>query len=114
MPQGICAMNHQGAGADKQELGLKNVKVFTTTDEIAGLPSGIFMAGLGMSIGLAVAVQWWALFIVAPIYYPAMYAIHKDDPKGFKVWMRAYQRKGNYWAAGKTKSISLQILMKKR
>lgn len=90
-------------------LAFKNHKVFTMQDEILGLPASVFIVGLGLSVSLAVMLFWWMLFVTSLLYFPPMYHIHKDDPRGLKVWIRALQRRHTYWRAGRASARQLVI-----
>lgn len=92
------------------QRGLQNAKVLTLTDEFLGLPSKIFISGLALAIGLGATVHFILGLIIALAYFPAMYHVHKDDPKGLAVWRAAILRKESYWVAGRQKQTKLILL----
>jgi len=81
-------------------LAVKNVKVFTTQDQILGIPSALFLLGLLCCLCVFVATTWICALLVAVVFYPMMWSMHRDNPKGFYVWFRAGFSNEVYWASG--------------
>ena len=94
-------MEAAGSPVEKHKTdSFKNRRIFTTQKDYYGIPGDLFVAGLGVSIGLSVAAAWWSGILIAAVYFPTIYQIHKDDPRAAKAWLRGLKRKNTYWAAG--------------
>lgn len=89
------------------DLAFRNVKVFTLQGEIMGLPSKLFIMGLGLTLMFGFVVRWWSAPLVAIAFFVPMYQIHKDDPLALEIWRRAMYRHCNYWQAGRRKALKL-------
>ena len=90
--------------------GFKNRRVFTTRKDYFGIPGDLFIAGVGVSVGLSVAAAWWSGLLIAAAYFPTIYQIHKEDPRAAKAWLRGLKRKSNYWVAGDIEPFSVTFL----
>lgn len=63
-----------------------------------------------MAIGVFFISKWWTALIVALIYFPPMYAIHKDDPKALSIWRATLSDRTSGWEAGHVKRRVLVVL----
>jgi hypothetical protein len=88
----------------------KNRRVFTTKKDYWGMPGDLFIGGMAVSIGLSVAVIWWAGFLLGAVYFPTIYRIHKDDPRAAKAWLRGLKRRHNHWVAGEVEPFAVTFL----
>jgi type IV secretory pathway VirB3-like protein len=91
--------NENGAKTDARNA-LKNRGVFTRKKEHFGIPAQMFFAGIALSVGIAVTVAWWGGLLLALIFFPTMYHIHKEDPAATEVWLRGLKRKNTHWVPG--------------
>jgi len=94
--------------SDKRE-GLKNRGVFTRQKEHFGIPSKMFVAGVALCLGIAVTVKWWGGLLLALVYFPVMYEIHKEDPAAADVWLRGLKRKHNHWVPGWPERVDIKF-----
>ena len=61
---------------------LKNLKIFTQSPFVAGLPSPVFYTGILVALFLFVVTSSWiVLVIAAALYYGLMYQLHRYDQK---------------------------------
>lgn len=100
--------------ADERGLradSLRNVSVINDEGLLYGLPSKLFIGGAALSVALMMVLTWYTGVAFAAIYFPAMYAIHKDDPLAFQGWMDAiFNRRKDRWCGGKNKGRSIYFI----
>lgn len=99
-------------GTQEGTDALQDVTVMNDEELKYGLPSHYFFGGVAMTVafGFVMKKVWWLISpTFALIYFTAMYAIHKDDPRGAQGWVRA-MRRGSFWSAGQTKSRRVHFL----
>ncbi len=88
----------------------KNRAVFNDVSLMFGMPTGIFLLGVVMIVGMYASTRTFlAVFILAPLYYIPMYAIHKDDVRGLKVWLSVWNDSINQWECARRKPLNLVI-----
>jgi hypothetical protein len=80
--------------------GVQNRKVFTTNHYIMGLPSKVALLGAATVVGTFFIGTWYFALLVALIYFPPMFAIHKDDPRALDVWKTTLTDRTAGWEAG--------------
>ncbi|MBL0319168.1 MAG: VirB3 family type IV secretion system protein [Alphaproteobacteria bacterium] len=78
----------------------KNIRAFTRTDVILGLPSMVFVTGISLSLGLGVALHWYVSLFILLAYFPVMFTIHKDDPQALKLWIRTLSHREYVFRGG--------------
>lgn len=88
----------------QQQEALRQVRAFVFKNEYFGIPANIFYGIIGMSVAIgAIFRSFFSPFIVL-VYLLAfgvpMYHIHKFDPYGLKVWIRAIRRRHTWWCSG--------------
>ncbi len=94
---------------------LKNRRVFNDVHVIAGLPAGVFLAGVSICLILVVGTRsLWGALLFAPLYFIPMYSIHKHDIRALKVWMAVLGDKVARWEAGKAKHVEVLIKHRQR
>lgn len=90
---------------------LKHVSVMNDEGETFGLPSLIFAGGVTLTLTLAFLLPIWAGVLFAGVYFPAMYSIHKDDPKAFEGWVNAaLKKRKEIWSGGTYKGRKIFII----
>lgn len=95
------------------EEASKNRNIFTDGHFIRGIPSHLFVFGIILVVGAVVVTKSFFMpLIVAPLYFIPMQKIHKDDSKGFSIWLSALKDKIVTFEAGRTKNINFQIFNK--
>lgn len=78
---------------DKKNLGLDVVRVFTKGQTIFGLPSNVFIMGIGISLIIIFFLQKILGIIFLIAYFKTMYSIHEDDPKALEIWISALRKR---------------------
>ena len=94
---------------------LQDVTVINDEDLAFGLPRTLFWGGVALTLGFAFVFKS-IFYITSPlfalVYFTAMYAIHKDDPRGGQGWARALRR-GSTWSGGSYKSRRVRYLQER-
>lgn len=100
--------------SDKSTDGLKHVSILNDEGMAWGLPAPILYGGVTMSLAMSWLLAWYIGIGFAAIYFTAMYAIHKDDPKALRGWIAAATwRRQEKWSGGATKSRKVYYLTNK-
>ncbi len=109
-------MDHQQNNDPRSvDNATKNRAVFNDVSMMAGMPTSLFLLGLVLCIGMYAATRTFlTVLILAPAYYIPMYAIHKDDVRGLKIWLSVWNDNTNLWEAGTRKPIHLFVREKQR
>jgi hypothetical protein len=95
---------------EKDQAAIKNRKIFTEQHLISGMPAGVFMFGVFVSLApMAVARNILIGAVVALVYFAPMLVLHRNDPKALKIWGVCLMESTAAWAAGKRKKIRLII-----
>ena len=93
----------------------RNRAVFNDVSMKAGMPTNLFLLGLVLCIGMYIVTRTLLVpLILAPAYFIPMYAIHKDDVRGLKIWLSVWSDNTNLWEAGTRKPIELVFRKKQR
>ncbi len=92
--------NRHTAEKSKDSRYFTNIRAFTRTDVIMGLPSMVFVTGISISLGLGVALHWYVSLFIVLAYFPVMFTIHKDDPQALKLWIRTLSRRDYIFRSG--------------
>jgi hypothetical protein len=90
--------------------GARNRKVFTSSHLIFGLPSNVFLGGCALAVGVFFISTWYWGVLLAAIYFPPMFSIHKDDPRALAVWKTTLSDRTAGWQAGVVTRRSLVVL----
>jgi|GEM_PF-2405117 type IV secretory pathway VirB3-like protein len=93
--------------AVSEDQGFENRRVFTSQSEIMGLPATLFFAGAGLVVAFFVLIGWWAALLIGAVFFPPMYHIHREDPRGLQVWVRAMRRSNSLWGAGRLEPLDV-------
>jgi type IV secretory pathway VirB3-like protein len=95
---------------NKNELAIKNRKILTENHLILGMPAVLFMIGVCVPVVSFIVFRSFiaAVFLGAAFFAP-MLAIHKNDPKGLKVWIACIMDSTSRWSAGSRSRIDLVI-----
>ncbi len=103
-------MSEQKAKVDKNQLALKNRKIFTDVHTIFGVPALLFMIGICISIiSLAVFRSFIVGALTSFFYFVPMLAVHKNDIRGLKIWSSCLFSPYNYWMGGTRSKIRFII-----
>lgn len=93
----------------------KNRAVFNDVSTMAGMPTGLFLLGVVLCVGMYAATRtFFAILILAPAYFIPMYAIHKDDVRGLKIWLSVWNDNVNLWESARRKPIHIVVREKQR
>jgi type IV secretory pathway VirB3-like protein len=96
---------------DKTELAVRNVRAFHDDNLILGIPQGFFMGGIVvMVMSYLLFGFFWLPPVMGVAYYAPMYAMHKDDPKGFTIWMAALSSRTLAWESGTRTPFPIIVL----
>lgn len=99
---------------NENDEGLTHIAIINDEGLSYGLPSPIFWGGICLSMVLTWILRWYIGLGFAAIYFTAMYAIHKDDPKALRGWIdAALRRRTETWTGGVTKSRSVYYIKNK-
>lgn len=101
--------DEQNAREDYKQ-GVRNRKIFTTTDDILGLPSSVFVGCGAVLFGTFLLFTWQAALIMAFVLMPGMYHIHKDDPRALSLWIDVLFQRHHSFEAGTATQRQLIIL----
>mgnify|MGYP000014671388 CR=1 FL=1 len=97
--------------SDKTDLARHNVKAFTDDHLILGIPQGGFMLGIVIVLlSYFVTKILWLPVLVAALYYVPMYHVHRDDPRGLKIWVNVLASSTLVWEAGRRKPFQFTVL----
>lgn len=83
-------------------------KIFSETNTLFGLPTGIFLFGILVVVGSYVIFKMLLLPpVIAFLYYMPMYKIHQDDIRGFHVWKSVIFDSAVHWESSTRKDIEV-------
>lgn len=108
-------MNEQNQQiSQEQKKKLKGIRGFASRDEHFGIPHRLCISILLLSIfwgGVVsrspIAVVVWIIALGVPMRF-----IHKEDPQGLQIWLRAIFRSPKRWGAAKVGRRTLHIISK--
>ncbi|MDR4483123.1 MAG: hypothetical protein R3B95_07845 [Nitrospirales bacterium] len=108
---------HASPRYDKTELAVRNVRAFHDDNLILGNSARILYGwdrGHGHVLLCSLGFVWLPAGRMGVAYYVPMYAMHKDDPKGFTIWMAALSSRTLAWESGHTKTFSHHLFFLKQ